>query len=158
MLSEIDTILMKADYGEDYEPTFSRNALKSNFKLCSESNRTETVNKVSKKDLSNPASLDEGNKSLPLPLMRQDLFGLNHSEILARNLKAIKKSRAAHRQDDSIKPTNMETNSSPFQYESNKQERDAFNQFIKSRKVFLHFKMIFFQKVQEIFDLAGLDF
>lgn len=127
MLTEIDELLKKADFGEDYQPTILNKRLHTDFKLIEESN-ANVINKCA-----------DNNNEEPLPVMRQDLFGVNHSEILTRILKLMKKSQASHRTEDKsteelLKPHNSAQNLTPFEYESRKEERLAFSQFLKRQK------------------------
>ncbi|GLV40129.1 uncharacterized protein CBL_03723 [Carabus blaptoides fortunei] len=131
-LIEVDIRLAKADFGDDYVPVEPSYKFRSNFYL--NTTLPETV-KEQIQALEGDDSCDNIEESLPS--MRMDVLGLNHTDIMTKVQKGIKKSQALHRKSTEIKDKNIpiSMNEDPIQYTSNKQQREAFTQFLIKRQI-----------------------
>lgn len=73
----------------------------------------------------------------PLPPMPNNVFGLNHSEIMECIQKSKQKSRGLHRlqPEDAEKAIPQLTNENPIQFASTHEEKEAFREFLHQRQV-----------------------
>lgn len=131
-LAEVDIQLAKADFGEDYVPVNPSYRLKSEFSLTS---------KLPDDVIAKIEDLDDGYEDFeeePLPQMRHDVFGLNHSHIMNKVRVSLKKSKAIHRMQphlvENVNEIKIET-SNPIVFESMRAQRAAFQEFLQKRLV-----------------------
>lgn len=87
---EVDTLLKKADFGEDFVPTDPTLFMKSVPEL--EMKIPEEI-KAKIKELE--SSMEDDFYEEPLPEMRHDVLGLNHYEIMKKITKSIDKQKIA---------------------------------------------------------------
>lgn len=88
VIVDLDRRLAIADYGEDYTPTDLGQLLKSEFTLNTKLSPEE---KAKIKQLEDKSPVFEE----PLPVMTNNVFGLDHGKIMSRLLAARKKTRDA---------------------------------------------------------------
>ncbi|KAF2895204.1 hypothetical protein ILUMI_10976, partial [Ignelater luminosus] len=127
---KVDNLLTKADFGDDYIPEDITTKLKTELELNT-SLEPHIVQKLSKLDNSEDVYED------PLPPMPNNVFGLNHSEIMERIQKSKQKSRALHRyqSEDAEEVTPRFTNENPIQFTSAHEEKEAFREFLRQRQI-----------------------
>ncbi|CAH0551727.1 unnamed protein product [Brassicogethes aeneus] len=129
---ELDNRLSKADFGEDYTPTEPYIILKSQFELFTQLDK-DTKIKIEKID----NEIDDSEWEEQLPNMPQNVLGLDHSVILDRIQKAMKKSEALHRltsYTEDVKSVTS-TNENPVEYTSGQSQRMAFKEFLHKRQI-----------------------
>ncbi|XP_055303309.1 uncharacterized protein LOC129568981 [Sitodiplosis mosellana] len=123
---ELDSVIEKADYGEDFKPTFTR-LRETDFELQSGENKTE----------------DSTNSSI-LP-MRHDVFGLNHALIMGRVKQTMAKSKQAWKSFEE-KQSNQSSNTKPFTFNTSfesireeqvnaKQSENVLREFLQKRRL-----------------------
>lgn len=120
---ELDVLISKADYGEDYTPGYRRTRINDDFKS---------------------QSIEDINNS-PLPPMRHDVFGLNHSLIMGHVKQNLAKSRKAWKAYESnelhplseTKPFTLTTSFDCIREEavSEKRSEQILNDYLKQRKL-----------------------
>lgn len=130
---ELDIMIEKADYGDNYKPSFGRTKTPKNF-------RTELENEIALKEQTE----NEVDNISSIPAMRHDVFGLDHALIMGRVKQAMAKSKQAwmnYEQKQSAPNTNT-----PFSFstsfESIRQEQmsekdsgDVLKDFLQKRKL-----------------------
>ncbi|KAF5280330.1 hypothetical protein FQR65_LT03139 [Abscondita terminalis] len=128
---ELDRILSKADFGDDYEPI----DLGSKFKTQLELN-TNLEPHIMKRihELDN----ETNNNYIEIPPMSNDIFGLNYTQIMEHVIKTKKKSQAVHRQ---LPPSQNEEescttiNEHPIVFATIHEEREVFKQFLQKQQI-----------------------
>ncbi|XP_060879871.1 putative ribosome-binding factor A, mitochondrial [Metopolophium dirhodum] len=127
-IAAVDRLLSKADFGEDFVPTY--NVLLNYHPTIYTNIDPEIKEKI--KELEDKENLkNESNDEVDIPEMKMDVMGLDHSAIMARLNMAILKSKAAHRQPSAVHnvmKNTMTENTEETQYLS-------FTDFVKKRKI-----------------------
>lgn len=124
-IAAVDRLLNKADFGEDFIPTCS--TLLKNHPTMFTTLDPEIKEKII--ELDKQENLD--NKEVIIPEMKMDVMGLDHSAITARLIGAVQKSKAVHRQINTVQ--NVVNNTMAEDIE--KPQYLSFNDFIKKRKI-----------------------
>ncbi|KAK4878078.1 hypothetical protein RN001_010584 [Aquatica leii] len=128
-LVELDRVLSKADYGEDYEPIDLSARLKTQLEL-----NTNLAPDVIKRI--HELESETNNNYVEIPPMRNDVFGLNYSHIMENIKKCKKKSQALHRlQPVSNEESTTMINENPVVFASVQEEREVFKQFLQKQQI-----------------------
>lgn len=90
-ISEVEELLKTIDFGEDYQPTDQASRLKTSELELHHSLSAEIVEKINELDADN---LD-GDNNFKFPEMRNDVYGLDHSGIMQRVCRDIKRVQVA---------------------------------------------------------------
>lgn len=131
-LMEVDLRLARADFGEDYVPVEPSYKLKS--QLCLNAPLSQHVKEKIESIEKDATDFHEP----PLPPMRMDVLGLNHAVIMHRIQQSMKRSLALHRQNVTRKETpEATTNEDPVRFESQQQQNEAFQEFLRKRRIML---------------------
>lgn len=123
--NELNAIIEKADYGDDYEPNIQKSKLTSDFEIQSGLEEDQSDSKSS------------------LPPMRHDVFGLNHALIMGRIKQSMAKSKQAWKAYEE-RMTSPATPTKPFTFTtsfesinqglvSDKQSNDILKEFLRKR-------------------------
>lgn len=123
---ELSILFEKADYGDDYQPSYGRSKTMTDFQTQVGMNKEEN-----------------DNESSVIP-MRHDVFGLDHALIMGRVKQAMNKSKQAwtHFEQKQSPPTT----SKPFTFntsfesireeqKSEKQSKDVLKEFLDKRRI-----------------------
>uniref|UniRef100_A0A1B6FTU9 Ribosome-binding factor A, mitochondrial n=1 Tax=Cuerna arida TaxID=1464854 RepID=A0A1B6FTU9_9HEMI len=141
---KVDYLLSIADFGEDHEPV----PLGSEFKNAPLVENVISSNAV--KDNSDKAEdrdeKTENEEELQLgeqmPVMRHDIFNLDHERIMNKVIKLLQKSRALHRFQPNLeidcKGSETKCSQVPVQYMTKQERREALARFILERKKLHH--------------------
>lgn len=122
---QLDSVIEKADYGEDFKPLFTR-LRETDFELQNEEIKPEFGIHSS------------------IPPMRHDVFGLDHALIMGRVKQAMAKSKQAWKAYE--EKQSMPSNAKPFTFNTSfesireeqvnaKQSEDVLRQFLQKRKL-----------------------
>ncbi|XP_046395275.1 putative ribosome-binding factor A, mitochondrial [Ischnura elegans] len=87
-VAEVDAVLARADFGEDFVPTDPSFTLLSNLTLS-----TKLPKHLEEKILQEDIALLE----IPVPSMQSDALGLDHDNIMQKIKSSMKKAKAPHR-------------------------------------------------------------
>ncbi|XP_012284164.1 putative ribosome-binding factor A, mitochondrial [Orussus abietinus] len=154
MMATIENALREADYGEDFEPTNSiKEPTEAKLKtmipiellhnaeiVCTEiddlkSEQDDTIN--TEKGILQESELNKV-YDVSLPPMRNDVLGLNHSDIMTKVKRSLKKTQEAIRNHsvNDLYPIQSTTvaSSSVVEYLSASKEHVAFSKFLRQRK------------------------
>ncbi|XP_067002572.2 putative ribosome-binding factor A, mitochondrial [Anabrus simplex] len=150
IIAEVDHLLGKADFGDEYEPLDPASYLKSEFTLSGSvlPHVQDQINQCT----------DEENDEEPLPPMRMDVLGLDHAEIMNKICKSVKKSEAVHRRNP-----NLPVDENVGNAEENKQDADVKCQnssivkFIQKQKIMKEKKRRQEKKYQQDKDLLACE-
>ncbi|KAL1455616.1 hypothetical protein WDU94_009698 [Cyamophila willieti] len=140
-LADINNILNKADYGEDFLPKYPTLLNIDHMKLSD----PESVEKLALEDL---------NEMSP---MRNDVLKIDHTKIMEDIQKAVQKSKALHRKtEEPGSPTILGDGEFPILRESESTDQEppvSFAEYIKSQKI-LRSKLRR-EKLCELLELEG---
>lgn len=122
---ELDAVIEKADYGEDFKPLMTRSR-DTNFEFQNDENNAEYNNRTS------------------IPPMRHDVFGLDHALIMGRVKQSLAKSKQAWKsyEEKQLNPSNTKPFTFNTSFESIREEQitakhsqDVLNEFLQKRKL-----------------------
>uniref|UniRef100_A0A8D9DWN9 Ribosome-binding factor A, mitochondrial n=1 Tax=Cacopsylla melanoneura TaxID=428564 RepID=A0A8D9DWN9_9HEMI len=140
-LADINNILNKADYGEDFQPKYPSLLNTDHMKLSN----PESAEKMALEDLNE------------MPPMRNDVFNVDHKRIMEDIEKAVQKSKALHRTTEAGLPIILgvgETATSQGPESENQAEPPvSFVEYMKSQKI-LRTKLRK-EKLAELIELEG---
>ena len=133
--SEIDSLLKTADFGEDFVPTNPTLFIKTEPTL--EYNLSDEMRKkIRELDAHNE---EEEEVSEEAPVMRNDVFGLDHDRITKSVMASIDKSQKAWEMYNTSSPSEDDvTPVEPFDFDKASKEkelREEFVKFLEKRKI-----------------------
>ncbi|KAF7265634.1 hypothetical protein GWI33_020954 [Rhynchophorus ferrugineus] len=131
---KVEQKLAVADYGEDYIKSDLVNELKSEHELWTVLD-ADFKKKIEAFD--SASGENNLNESDILPVMPQNVLGLDHMDILKRIKKNKSKSEAEHRKSMKDQSTDDDHTMKSYsaEYTSHAEHRDAFKQFLHSRQI-----------------------
>ncbi|XP_046999691.1 putative ribosome-binding factor A, mitochondrial [Schistocerca americana] len=133
--AEVERLLQTADFGEDYVPSTDGSSIRSEFTEEYTLNQRKEEKKDCKDDLLNEVEYDDDD--LDLPVMRMDVLGVDHSAIMKKIVRSMKKAKASHRFECPEKPLGTLSESDTDQniaYLTPKQQRLELSKFLTQRK------------------------
>ncbi|KOC60868.1 Putative ribosome-binding factor A, mitochondrial, partial [Habropoda laboriosa] len=142
-LKEVEQKLKTLDLGEDYVPSPYPNVL--HHTVCaSRIDHTEEVQ--------NERSLNDSKDifTVTLPIMRHDVFGIDHYRIMTKIKASLKKSQKAHKrqtiniQSNSISPSEQNVENVP-NYLTDKEQQVLFAKFLSQKRKERKHKMEYFR-------------
>uniref|UniRef100_A0A1B6KVE5 Ribosome-binding factor A, mitochondrial n=1 Tax=Graphocephala atropunctata TaxID=36148 RepID=A0A1B6KVE5_9HEMI len=133
---KVDHLLSVADFGEDHEP----------IPLGSEFKNAVPVGDMISQTVKDDADKDESTETEEqaqlgevMPVMRQDIFNLDHDSIMRKVTKSLHKSRALHRFQPNLEIDckGLEPNwgQVPVEKMTKQERKEALSKFILERKV-----------------------
>ncbi|CAG2059733.1 unnamed protein product, partial [Timema podura] len=132
LMADVDELLLKADFGEDYVPVHPHYHNNATFTQIEKFTPGLVVLTIYNTD--HPEEIPEDK---PLPPMRMNVFGLDHAFILNKIQTRMKKTRAVHRSEPAhlYQDTPVDEPQETPEYLSAKQRHDNFAKFLKHRQL-----------------------
>ncbi|KAL1455934.1 hypothetical protein WDU94_000699 [Cyamophila willieti] len=120
-LADIEILLSKADYGKDFNPMYPTLLNTGHMKL---SNRTF----IEKWTLEDPNEM---------PLMRNDILRIDHTDIMQSIYKVVQKSNALHRKTEAGVPLVLGYGEIPplKEFQSSRAPPESYSEFVRSQKI-----------------------
>nr|CAD7196122.1 unnamed protein product [Timema douglasi] len=128
LMADVDELLLKADFGEDYVPVHPHYHNNATF---------TQIEKFTPGFVYNTDHPEETPEDKPLPPMRMNVFGLDHALILNKIQTRMNKTRAVHRSEPAhlYQDTPVDESMETPEYLSAKQRHDNFAKFLKHRQL-----------------------
>ncbi|XP_058788655.1 uncharacterized protein LOC131662766 [Phymastichus coffea] len=138
VVKEVEELLAKVDFGEDYTPT--AHIMNAKVPTLETSLSAELKTKIFKVDGTNCNSNNNEIYKFVIPEMRQDVMGFDHSKVMERIMGSINKAQMAEQNRDTdvtSEPKGCEepTSEVVIDFISNREQNKLFADFLKKRKI-----------------------
>ncbi|KZC10796.1 Putative ribosome-binding factor A, mitochondrial [Dufourea novaeangliae] len=130
--NEVDRRLAIADYGEDYIPSVYPLATNCVVTFSNSVNTDEKSLESKNTDNSN------SNFSVTLPIMRHDVFGLNHARIMSKIKASLNQAKQVHWKENNNQlnptPTSESSSQSMPSFLTTEEQQEQFNNYLREKQ------------------------